>query len=396
MSGEMNIDKNTSIFEVIEKSKSFDHLKAVLSSDPFHIKITENSNYFLLKYNQINSDFSYKLVQQCRGPIFRKADYEIVCRPFDKFFNYGEPNACEIDWASAAIQEKIDGSIIKLWYDRGWNISTNGSINAFETSLPYSTESMTNFGDLFIDAILNMNTENKLSDDFVSDITDNGFKVLDPTFCYLFEIVSKYNRVVIPYEETDVYHIGTRRNDKLGIESNRNIGVKRPGQYFFTTFEALLKYSNILPFDKEGFVVVDRYYNRVKVKSPQYLAIHHLRGEGAVTNKKILNLIFINEEDEFLTYFPEYKDDFRRVKKNYYSLVNRVGEECEEAMEKIINGVFGDRKEYALWVNKERKCAVPDIMFQVYDENIKSREDIKNYLQSKGTDKVLSLMEKLK
>ncbi len=36
-----------------------------------------------------------------------------------------------------------------------------------------------------------------------------------------------------------------------------------------------------------------------KIKSPSYVAIHHLRGEG-LCPKKIAELILINETDEYL------------------------------------------------------------------------------------------------
>jgi hypothetical protein len=46
-----------------------------------------------------------------------------------------------------------------------------------------------------------------------------------------------------------------------------------------------------------------------KVKSPIYTAIHHLRGEG-LNPKRIAELVVINEQDEYLTYFPEDKKHF--------------------------------------------------------------------------------------
>lgn len=47
--------------------------------------------------------------------------------PYKKFFNFGEDCAATIDWNTAKVQEKIDGSLISLyWYDDSWHISSTG------------------------------------------------------------------------------------------------------------------------------------------------------------------------------------------------------------------------------------------------------------------------------
>ena len=44
----------------------------------------------LFKYDQINSPFSSKVVQNCRGIVLDEADdWRIVSYPYDKFFNVG-------------------------------------------------------------------------------------------------------------------------------------------------------------------------------------------------------------------------------------------------------------------------------------------------------------------
>ena len=98
-----------------------------LSSEPYHITIKnkEGENLYIFNYNMIKSDFTNPVVCQSRGLILRvttstehsEIDVRVCCWPFDKFFNIGETQAAVVDWATAKIQEKIDGSIIKLWYD---------------------------------------------------------------------------------------------------------------------------------------------------------------------------------------------------------------------------------------------------------------------------------------
>lgn len=102
-----------------------------LSSDPYNLKISRDGLYVMFKYNQLSSDFSNPIVREARGIIFREDNWKCVRRAFDKFFNYGEPNAAEIDWNTAKVQTKIDGSLISAWFD-----DKNGTIQPTEPSMP--------------------------------------------------------------------------------------------------------------------------------------------------------------------------------------------------------------------------------------------------------------------
>src|SRR3972149_10320778 len=69
-------------------------------------------NLIQFKYDQIASQMSEQIVQESRGIILGETDdWEVVARPFDKFFNHGEGHARPIDWATARVQEKLDGSL---------------------------------------------------------------------------------------------------------------------------------------------------------------------------------------------------------------------------------------------------------------------------------------------
>lgn len=102
-----------------------------------HLKIKIQGNYAIFNYDH-DSDFSNPIVQEARGIILNIEKQEVVCWPFRKFGNYYESYADKIDWATARVQEKVDGSIVKLWYDfevNAWNFSTNGMIYASEAKI---------------------------------------------------------------------------------------------------------------------------------------------------------------------------------------------------------------------------------------------------------------------
>ena len=116
---------------LLEFIKENENWKDILQEEPFNLRFDEVGDLTLIKYNQLCSNFGSKLVQESRGCIINNKNLEYVCRPFDRFFNIEEPNAVIIDWDSARVQEKLDGSIIKLfYYNEEWIFSTNGMIDS--------------------------------------------------------------------------------------------------------------------------------------------------------------------------------------------------------------------------------------------------------------------------
>ena len=260
------------------------------------IEVKKDGCYVLLKYG-ITANFSDPIVQQCRGIIYKKENdkYRCVCRPFDKFFNYQESNAAAIDWSSAQVQEKVDGSIVKLWYDGYWRWSTNGVIDAFQSPV----NDFITFGELI-----------KKADNY----KDINLNILDNRYTYMFELVSPYNQVVIQYKDIQLYHIGTR-NTLTGEEVNMNIGVKKPNMYKLNSLNDCIRAAEVMnneTMKQEGFVVVDKNYNRIKVKSSKYFIYHYMVNNGAMSSKRVIDIIQHDEMEEAIKQFPMLAEDILR------------------------------------------------------------------------------------
>lgn len=286
--------------------------REVLSAPPYNIIIKDGVGKYqgltLFKYSQFDSDLSRQVVKECRGIILDVEDnFNVVCHPFDKFFNYGESNAATVDWGSARVQDKIDGSLIKVWkWNRKntWVISTNGVINAYDVKA-------TSISDTY----LNVNEEITFGNIFYNKFIEYAsFANLNPDYTYMFELVSPYTQVVVKYPEIDIYHLGTR-NNKNQKEVDMDIGVKKPMSYPLHSLDAVLKaaealnHNDVNEINKEGFVVVDKYWHRVKIKSPLYLQSFYLKG-NRLTFKRCLDIYMANEMDEYLSYFPEQREAF--------------------------------------------------------------------------------------
>lgn len=256
------------------------------------IKVKKEGNYAIFNYG-FECDYANPLVQEARGIIIDVKNLEVVCWPFRKFGNHNESYADEIDWSSARVLEKVDGSIVKLWYDyeiSKWQFSTNGTIRAENASID-------NYIGLYFGDVI------KRADNY----SDIPFDKLDKESTYIFELVSPETQVVVKYDSTSLYHIGTR-NNKTGVESEENIGIKKPESYALGSLEQCLKAATELnkgeelaedsdEVSKEGFVVVDANWHRVKVKSPDYLMLHRLKQTTSITKRDCIALILAGNEN---------------------------------------------------------------------------------------------------
>jgi hypothetical protein len=357
--------------------REHENWRELLSKAPYFISFDEDDNFALLKYDQIRSDFSEPIVRECRGLIVDKNTYTPVALSFYKFFNVQEPNADTIDWGSAVVQEKVDGSKILLWFDNyeyAWRISTSGCLNASGANVG---DLGVNFKDLFME---------------VFDI--ELFVRLEKNCCYTFELVSPLTRVVVPYEKTDIYFIGMRNMvtleevDPMGNFSLSHI--KRPRRFSLNTLEDCLKATEQMGYDEEGFVVVDKNWHRVKIKSPAYVAAHHLKNNGAVSRKRILEIIEQGEQDEFLGYFPEYKKYFDEIEE----LMNLKDGELLSAIYEIDHLTSTDRKDFALLIMRNYKRIAP-LLFKYLDGDFELGA-IDNAWQSLPTDKKLEYLDRYK
>lgn len=315
--------------KLLDFIKTHNNWRELLSAEPYSIIIKEDDTHILFKYDQISSDFKYDEVRDARGIIFDKETWQCKRLAFRKFFNAAEQYADKLDWNSVRIQNKIDGSIISVWNFNGlWMLSTSGTINAYD-ACNYLERS---FGDMFIEAF------EKHYGSF-KEFT----KKLDPKMCYSFELIHPHNVIVVNYSEMGVYHIGTRNMETLD-EFNVDIGIKKPEEYKFNSLEDVIKMSLTLKDDAEGYVCVDKNFNRVKIKSPKYVMISHMKESLSLGG--ILDVILKGEENEVLAYVPSYKEYFDKIKELWNNYVIKMKEDYNNIIKPFLN--IEIQKEYAL------------------------------------------------
>jgi hypothetical protein len=286
-------------------------------------------NLIMLKYRQIEADFHDPIVRLCRGIILdSRDDWRVVNYTYSKFGNYGEGYADKIDLSSTRFYEKVDGSLIQMyWFNNQWNVATSGT--------PDAGGNVGDFGFTFKEL-------------FWKVWNELGCRLPDNTdCCYAFELCTKFNKVVIHHEK-DCIILHGGRNLKTFKELNpiieaNNYKWECVKTFPFDSFEAMLEAAkSINGLEQEGFVACDDKYNRIKLKAASYVHLAHLKDSCGASKRQMLEIIRNNESEEFLAYFPEFKDIFFDIKVKFEHLVGQI-EGFYEAIKDI-----DDRKSFAL------------------------------------------------
>ena len=266
-------------------------------------------NLVLLKYSQIDSPMADPVVQECRGIILDEADdWRAVSFPYRKFFNHAEPLAASINWATARVYEKLDGSLMTLYrYAGGWHVASR---NVPDAGGPVGGAGFT-MADLF------WRTFHALGYVLPPDDADR---------CYMLELLTPANRVVVQHATSRLVLHGVRRMSDLAElppESAADLGWEVVGTHPLGTLADILSAAAAIdPFRAEGYVVCDTSFNRVKVKGPAYVAMAHLK--DSLSPRRMLDVIRAGESDEFMSYFPELRPTYAAVKAKVDALCDEV------------------------------------------------------------------------
>lgn len=375
--------------------KEFEALNAVLATENWEqemenrfisVKWSENKQFFLLKYNQLLSDFNDPVVRACRGIIYATDTYpfKCVCAPFIKFGNYGEGYCPKIDWSTARVLEKIDGSLMKVWnYNGKWYLSTNGTIDAYNAEV---TEYLS-FGELF----------EKTLKDMLGESFETFTSHLNSQYTYMFEMTSPESRIVIEYKERKLWFLSRRNMRTMQEDYENDSRVDRPKIFHMNKLEDCLKIATQMTKDQEGVVVNDGFFNRIKIKSPEYLMAAHLVNNRKTTTRRIIQMIKDLSIDDFLAYCSEYSEQVGAVQAAIIGIAQRFNNAWVEVADYAKGASVNDtdnynrdsRKNFAKKVSEYKEAK--DFLFRKYDYPDTSAED---YLLNLTTSALKRLVDR--
>ena len=225
----------------------------------------------------------------------------MVAFGYTKFFNYGEETRVDdIDWGTARVTEKLDGTLILLYYyDDAWQVATTGRADA-SGEVSGAKKQQTSFADLFW-----------------STFRQLGYRLptCDGRFCYLFELMTRHNQVVVKHEKPRIVLHGIR---EVGVfpypEHLPEPFAAEYGWEVARTFplsqlsEVLAACEPLEGTEAEGFVVTDQDFHRLKVKAASYVRLAHLKGrlENSRDNLLEVSPVFLWGDRRCLLFYERW------------------------------------------------------------------------------------------
>jgi T4 RnlA family RNA ligase len=284
-----------------------------LYNDLMALCSTEDSSFYFkdhIKDDQIYRIFVYRIASysdflkegalECRGTMFRmfhdkQAEEvnptELVCRPPLKFFNLDEnPFTQNLDHAGAIeFMDKADGSLISTFmHNEKLALKTKASLTAEQIELAWS--------------VLRAADKDLLSD--ITYLTKHYYTIN-------MEIVSPLNRIVLPYDKTELRILNIRNNDTGETSYFRDISGYPSLQAIWVDREEIQSgdeerfiKSIAMMEDIEGFVV--RYYDGklVKIKTDWYKTLHHTKDSVNIP-RRLFECVVTETTDDLRSLFHD-------------------------------------------------------------------------------------------
>ncbi|MBS3068058.1 T4 RnlA family RNA ligase [Candidatus Micrarchaeota archaeon] len=295
-----------------------------------------------------------KYTKMARGLVVNLKTGEIVARPFPKFFNLNETEETKLEnlpMKEPEITEKLDGSLGIFYYDKDeYFVTTKGTFYSEQGAWAtiYFRE---RFSNLKIPEGLTL----------------------------LFEIIYPENRIVIDYKgQKELFLIGTI-DIKTGKDYDYSELQEIAKLYGFKivpkkplTIKQIRETIDTLPANEEGFVA--RYSNglRIKIKGEEYLKIHRI-----LSNLSLISIWEILRDNKFNKEFIEkIPEEFRGWTEKTAGILIKTKERIENEVKELYKKrpKAKERKEFALWVQKQEK-SYHGLLFTMHDRDKEKMTD---------------------
>jgi hypothetical protein len=213
-------------------------------------------------------------------------------------------------------QEFIEGTMINAFWDPsvgltgGWEISTRNTVGA--TSCFFKGANRKTFRTMFLEAAKEVNL---------------SLDQLNKDLCYSFVLQHHENRIVVPFNNPDLYLVALY-NIKV-LDGNTMVlsypmsdlknfdwgqaAIKFPEIYEWNTYTELIeKYASMnTSYSTLGVIVYNNLTGeRMKIRNPVYEQVRNLRGNQPKLQYQYLSLRKEGKVADFLKFYPENKKEF--------------------------------------------------------------------------------------
>ena len=268
----------------------------------------------------------------CRGLIL-DAEYNVVARPFSKFFNLGELENQALPNEPFEVFEKLDGSLGILYFvENEAFIATRGSFISDQSSKASWI----------------------LRSKYASIL-----RGIDKTKTHLFEIIYPENRIVVDYGDMEDIILTAIIDNETGADLPLTDSIfPVVKQYHGIKDISILK--ALEETNREGFVIKYKSGLRFKVKFAEYLRIHRI-----VTQVSNINIW------EYLSADMPFDEMLDRVPDEFYDWVKATSADLKTQFEVIEKQcktdfkILDSRKDSAAYF---QTCNYPSVLFKMLDE----------------------------
>jgi hypothetical protein len=172
-------------------------------------------------------------------------------------------------------------------------------------------------------------------------------------------------------------------------EHMRHFGVLQPQLYPLHDIESCIAAVEAMTADEEGFVIRDGNFNRIKLKSPEFLMHFHAINNGVITTKRIIRMIQNEQIDDFLAYCPQYKDRVAGV----YEWIMELAYNLEETWAWAKQHRTLGKKEFVQLVHTSGMPKFPHVTYalMMYDNKGSNAVD---FVLSQPARKLVDMMKK--
>jgi hypothetical protein len=346
--------------------KAFNDL-TFLTKEPYFLEIKENDNKYMLLFTE-KSDLTLPEVRESTGIIFEKETNNLLHFSFEKCYESLTTTRSEQrekqseegtdtfnvdDLKNYTMNLYFVGSMIKLYFDNGWQIASSKNLDASKSF--WGTKK--SFLDLFIDAI--EISENVEYYDFIEK--------LDPNYCYTYIIQHPENSSLIKVK-TPVAFILNKVNLttlKEEIPDLENFKVdKKINEVNKNLTDNYILYN----FNENGEII-----SRVKMLSNEYLNLKELYGNFPdIGLRYIENYYDERMKEKLIQNFPQYIHKFKKIEVLYMKAI--------KCIQMSYNNVY---------INQSRTFAqIPKSHIQIIKYMKENNTSITDYMQDKNPRQV--------
>lgn len=284
-----------------------------------------------------------KTTRKTRGLIYNKATGEIVARPFEKFFNHGEPDAPQIDLdLQVRVMDKIDGSLGVIFTPDGQQarVATRGSFHSDQAD----------WANAWLD-------ERPHVQEFLLGLMATGATPM-------VEIVYKDNRIVLEYDTEGLIALGAVRIATGGVFVWNHPEIPAAEHFGDMTYREALEMP---PRENaEGLVIQagttsDRF---VKLKQEDYIQLHRIVSH--LTEKEVWRQLRDHTFEEYVQKLP---DEFYDWATDVADALKQEAQAHENAVREWHSRLEGEtRKDQALWINANVPPQYRGLVFSLLDD----------------------------